>query len=186
MARRELSKSTTAAMMVTAIVVVSALATWLTEEEESESAATVAARTEPEPRTETAAPQRRASALVDGVEWRVTSTEVTPTVADEPWRESADGVYVVLRLDVHNTTDRARIVNNDDATLFAGGTSYDTDNEATASLGFSGERMLILESLAGGASTWGLVVFDVPGARGTARICFGGARTANACLPLRL
>ena len=179
MARRELSKSTTAALMVTGIVVVSALATWLTEEEVSETAEPVTALTEPHS-------ERRGSALVDGLEWRVTSTEVTPTVADEPWRETADGVYVVLRLDVRNTTDRARILNNDDATLLTGGRSYETDNEATASLGFSGERMLVLESLPGGKSTFGLVVFDIPRRAGTARICFGGARSANACLPLEL
>ena len=100
---------------------------------------------------------------LQGTQYTVKSAKTAPEVGSEFFKETANGIYVVVELTIENTKDETKTF-SDEAAKFIGGNkkSYSTDSDGTfAAIGDDGEA-LIFEDMQPDVSMTGILVYDVP------------------------
>ena len=77
---------------------------------------------------------RNGSVIVDTLTWRVVSAKHAKKIGDEYINETADGVFLIVGLQVANGKDESVTINSDQVTLEVGGKEYSTDSDGTTNL----------------------------------------------------
>ena len=132
----------------------------------------------------------KGTVVVDTLTWQVLGARKAEELGSEFSSESADGVYVVAQLRVHNGKDESVTISSDIATLEVNGKEYKYDSDGTTALtlGGGGEETFFLKDLGPDVRTTGYVVFDVPPAalRQKPEICFHelGFGSTKGCIRL--
>jgi hypothetical protein len=128
------------------------------------------------------------SVIVDTLTWKVASAKTAHKLGDEYFNETADGVYVMVGLQVKNGKDESVTLMDDQVTLEVAGKEYSTDSDGTFQLTMNEDKSLFLEDLGPDVATTGKVAFDVPPAVLTQNpeVCFGelGFGSTKGCIAL--
>lgn len=96
---------------------------------------------------------------VKGTQYRVLSARTESEVGDSFTEEEADGIFVVVRIELTNLKDNTRTIVSDAIKLVGGnGKLYDTDDDAL----FSVDDNLLLEQVQPDLAQEGTVVYDIP------------------------
>ncbi|HEY7706128.1 MAG TPA: DUF4352 domain-containing protein [Gaiellaceae bacterium] len=129
------------------------------------------------------------SVIVDTLEWRVVSVRSGKAIGNEFTRETADGVFVVVALEVTNGKDESVTLSSDQVSYEVSGKKYETDSDGTVALSIQDdEETFLLKDLGPDVTTEGSVVFDVPQAtlQQQPEVCFGelGFGSTRGCIVL--
>lgn len=96
---------------------------------------------------------------VKGTQYRVLSARTESEVGESFTEESADGIFVVVRIELTNLKNETRTIISDAVKLVGGnGKVYDTDSDAL----FSVDDALLLEEVQPDLPQEGTVVYDIP------------------------
>jgi hypothetical protein len=125
--------------------------------------------------------------IVDTLEWRVVSVRSGKAIGNEFTRETADGVFVVVALEVTNGKDESVTLSSDQVSYEVSGKKYETDSDGTVALSIQDdEETFLLKDLGPDVTTEGSVVFDVPQAtlQQQPEVCFGelGFGSTRGCI----
>ncbi len=104
------------------------------------------------------------SVRVDALTWRLKSARTATTVGDQTYGlgEKADGVFVIVKLEVTSDHDETVTLTDNSIQLETEGTTYDADTSSTISAGTDNAKPLWVESLGPDSTHTGTVVFDLP------------------------
>ena len=100
---------------------------------------------------------------LQGTQYTVMSAKIAPEVGSEFFKETANGIYVVVELTIENTKDETKTF-SDEAAKFIGSNkkSYSTDIDGSiAAMGDDGEA-LMFEDMQPDVAKTGILVYDVP------------------------
>lgn len=131
------------------------------------------------------------SVIVDTLEWRVLSARRAKALGSDFSRETPDGLYVVVTVQVRNGKDESVTLTSDQVKYEVGDKTYSYDSEGTIALSFESDDLetFFLKDLGPDVTTKGSVAFDVPAAtvRQKPEICFGelGFGSTKGCIRLR-
>jgi Domain of unknown function (DUF4352) len=131
----------------------------------------------------------KGSVIVDTLTWQVASAKQAETIGNEYINETADGVFLIVGLQVANGKDESVTINSDQVTLEVDGKEYSTDSDGTTNLMMTEDtESFFLKDLGPDVTTTGAVVFDVPPAvlAQNPEVCFGelGFGSTKGCIAL--
>lgn len=130
------------------------------------------------------------SVIVDTLEWRVVGTATAAELGNEFSKETADGIFAVVKLSVRNGKDESVTINSSQITLQVNDRTYETNSDGTIALQLSSdEEVFFLTDLGPDVTTEASVVFDVPPAvlNQSPEVCFGelGFGDTKGCIALQ-
>ncbi len=95
--------------------------------------------------------------------YTVQNVSFRKSIGDEFFRETADGIYMIVDLSIKNVSNKTRTL---DGSLFAvtdkSGTKYEFAINASTVLEMSGKKTLFLKECQPNITTKGVLVFEVP------------------------
>lgn len=104
------------------------------------------------------------SVTVDALKWRITSARSATELGDQTYGlgEKADGVFVIVELDVTSSHDDSVTLTDSVIKLETEGTTYEADNDGTSAAIGAGQEPFFFETLGPDSTKTGTVVFDLP------------------------
>lgn len=97
-----------------------------------------------------------------GTQYTVESAKTKPTIGPEVIQETANGIYVVVKLTIENKKDETKTFSESAAKFISGNEkSYSTDTEGSMAAAGDGEPLFLAEMQPDVPKT-GLLVFDAP------------------------
>jgi hypothetical protein len=108
------------------------------------------------------------SVRVDALRWKVLSARTASTIGDTTYGggAKADGVFVIVKLQVHSLKDQSATLTDDAIKLHTSGAEYSADSDGSIAADFSssggGDQPFFLKDIGPDVTTKGIVVFDVP------------------------
>ena len=97
---------------------------------------------------------------VDALVWSVANTSTAPTIGEQQYGlgEKADGVFVIVKLNVKSEKDETATIASETVKLSDGETTTEPDDEA----GISVDDPLIFEEIGPDSTKTATLVFDIP------------------------
>jgi hypothetical protein len=101
---------------------------------------------------------------VDALLWRVTGVSTAETIGDLTYGlgEKANGVYVIVNVEVTSRKNESATLSDESIVLEAGQNSYSADSDGTIAALGEGEDPLFFDDISPDATLNSKVVFDVP------------------------
>lgn len=93
-----------------------------------------------------------------GTTYRVLSSKTASSVGQSFTRAKADGVFVVVKIELNNRKDDTRTISSDAIKLVSGGKTYDTDSDALLTV----DDQILLEEIQPGLPKKGTLIYDIP------------------------
>jgi Domain of unknown function (DUF4352) len=100
--------------------------------------------------------------FVDTQTWRILSVATAKRIGDSYTGSRADGIYVVVHVQVTNGKSQSVTLTSDIAKLEVNGDEYSPDSNGLTALEFSGRPILLLKDLGPHVSTRAWFAYDVP------------------------
>jgi hypothetical protein len=102
---------------------------------------------------------------VDALVWQIQSAKTAASIGDQTYGlgEEANGVYLIVHLEVTSKKDESVTISEEVVSLVAdGGNTYSTDSDGTFAAVGTGQDAFFFEDIGPDSTLEGVVVFDVP------------------------